>query len=172
MSIVTKTCAEPPIRGGQKTIPPLKAFLSPLDRHGQYLIEVAGVSIKSRYPANRMAKALSLAGLTGKLEIYGPSADGKLTILRLIVDIEKYGSRQMSEADAGFRWTAWTPQSLAPLQNAAAKLKPLLVDAQKQVAMGEDQREAGTALLDQSFQQTADHRVDKRRREIAPGKQA
>ena len=39
--------------------------LTPLDSHGQYLIDVAGVSIKSKYPANRMARALSLAGLTG-----------------------------------------------------------------------------------------------------------
>jgi hypothetical protein len=115
MSIVTKTCAAPPNRGGQKTVPPLKANLSPLDHHGQCLIEVAGVSIKSRYPANRMAKALSLAGLTGKLEVYGPSADGERTILRLTADIEKDGSRQMAETDAGFRWSAWTERSLAAL---------------------------------------------------------
>ncbi len=151
---------------------PLKAFLSLLDHYGQYLIEVAGVSIKSRYPANRMAKALSLAGLTGKLEIYGPSADGKRTELQLTVDIEKYAHRQMAETDAGFRWLAWSPLSLSPLHDAAAKLKPLLVDAQKQVAMGEDQREAGTALPAQSFQQTADHRIGQRRREYAPEDQA
>ena len=113
-----------------------------------------------------------LAGLKGMLEVYGPRADGERTILRLAVDIEKYGSRQMAETDAGFRWLAWTPQSLAPLHYTAVKLKSLLVDAQEQVAMGEDQREDGTALPAQSFQQTADHRVDKRRREIAPGKQA
>ncbi len=167
MNHMTTASAAPPNRGGQKTVLPLKAFLVPLDHYGKYLIEVAGVSIKSRYPANRMAKALSLAGLTGKLQIYGPSADGERTILQLTVDIDGYGSRQLTESDAGFRLLAWTPQSLSPLHDAAAKLKPLLVDAQKQVAMGEDQREAGTALPAQSFQQTADHRIDKRHRENA-----
>ena len=160
--------AAPPNRGDQKTIPALKAFLTPLDRRGHYLIEVAGVSIKSRYPANRLAKVLSLAGLTGKLDIYGPSADGKRTILRLTVDIEKYGSRQMAETDAdGFRWLAWTERSLVPLHDAAARLKRSLVDAQGQVARGEGQREAGTALPAQSFRKTADHGVDKRHRENA-----
>ena len=172
MTDMTTASAAPPNRGGQKTVPPLKADLNPLDRYGQCLIEVAGVSIKSKYPANRMAKALSLAGLTGKLEIYGPSPDGKRTELRLTVDIEKFAHRQRTETDAGFRLLAWTPQSLAPHHNAAAKLKSLLVDAQKQAAMGEDQREVGTALPAQSFQQTADHRVDKRRREIAPEDQS
>ena len=167
MTDMTTARAAPPIRGDLNTVPLLKADLSPLDRYGQYLIEVAGVSIKSKYPANRMAKALSLAGLTGKLEVYGPSADGKRTILRLTVDIAKYGLRQMSEADGGFRWSAWTPNSLAPLQNAAAKLKRLLVDAQKQVAMGDVSTEAQTALPAKSFQQTADHGVDQRRRENA-----
>ena len=167
MTYVTTACAAPPNRGGQIALPPLGAFLSPLDRYGQYLIEMAGVPIKSKYPSNRMAKALSLAGLTGKLEVYGPSADGKRTILRLTVDIAKYGLRQMSEADGGFRWSAWTPNSLAPLQNAAAKLKRLLVDAQKQVAMGDVSTGVRTALPAKSFQQTADHGVDQRRRENA-----
>ena len=167
MNNLTTARAAPPNRGGLNTAPLLGAFLSPLDQYGQYLIEVAGVSIKSRYPANRMAKALLLADLTGKMEVYGPSADGKRTILRLTVDIERYGSRQMAETDAGFRWLAWTPQSLASLQDAAALLKPLLKDAQKQVTVGEDPPEAQTALPAQSFQQTADHSVDQRRRENA-----
>ena len=141
------------------TAPPLEASLTPLDQYGQYLIEVAGVSIKSKYPVNRMAKALSLAGLTGKLEIYGPSADGERTILRLTVDIEKYGSRQMSETDDGFKWPPWTERSLAPLHDAASKLRPLLKDAQGQVAMGEGQREAGTALPEQTFRQTGEKRT-------------
>jgi hypothetical protein len=155
MTYATTANAEPRFRCGQKTVPPLIAFRTPFDRHGQYLIEVAGASIKTRYPANRMAKALSLADLTGELAVYGPSADGERTILCLTVDIEKYGSRQMTETDAGSRWLAWTPNSLAPLHNAGAKLKRLLVDAQKQVVMGEDPTVARTALPAQSFQRTA-----------------
>ena len=46
MTDMMTASAAPPIRGGLNTVPLLKADLSPLDRYGQYLIEVAG---NSRY---------------------------------------------------------------------------------------------------------------------------
>lgn len=96
---------------------------------GQYAIEVAGVALETRYPENRMAKALAMAGITGKLEIYGPSADGKGTIFRITVDIEKHARFRWSEGDMGIRRRPWDELTLAPLMDAASKLSVTLEEA-------------------------------------------
>ncbi len=113
--------------------PITKATLTPLVSPGRYRIEAAGITIESRYPENRMTKVLALAGVTGKLEVFGPSADGKRTILRITVDIEKHARHQWSEGGRGFKREAWTERSLAPLVEAAAKFRYSPQEAQDEI---------------------------------------
>ena len=128
------------------------ANLTPLG-HGQYLIEVAGVSLKSRYPENRMCKVLLLAGVTGKLDVFGPNASGQ-TILRSTVDIEKHGHRQLSETDNGFRYLHWMRKSEAPLRKVAKKLKRSLAQTRKHAEAAPPPGETEKALHDERFHQS------------------
>ena len=132
-----------------------EAQLNPVDGNGQYLIELRGVSIKSRYPENRMCKALLLAGVTGNLEIYGPSTDGSRTVLRLTVDIEKHGHRQLSETGDGVRYLTWTDKSLVPVQKAAEKLKRLFADPPNAPDRSHNSLEADAAVPEKTFRKAA-----------------
>ena len=75
------------------------------------ITEASGLQIKTKYPANRMAKALEMQGKAGKLTTY---INGKPS---MTVDIQDYAKRALSETDAnGFTWKGWTPQTLAQIE--------------------------------------------------------
>ncbi len=103
--------------GGTKVA--IRVGIVAVDRVGNYCADAEGFSLKSKYPINRMAKVLFDAGYRGRMETYGPAADGKYIILRHIGDIEKMAAHRLTETSKeGFRFVPWTRKSLAALRIA------------------------------------------------------
>ena len=105
---------------------PIAARLWPLDLRGSYRIEVPEFEIEltSRYPENRLAKVLDLAGVEGKLQVF----DGESGMLRSKWNIHDFASRRSSETRVGFRREPWTKYSLRPLKEAVQKVRQALQD--------------------------------------------